>query len=143
MKLDWDTLLNNLSIKKFEEGGYMMSPSNAYAMSNSFSPYDLAMKPTSLPLSGLLPETAFNIKTPGGSGVDNATVIYPNEFLSLEDINGILEHERTHARQLPTKHQNQGYTTFSGSPGEYGIAEKSAMNSEDSYNLFQDLLSLK
>lgn len=78
----------------------------------------------------LLPATAFNIQNIGDLGIGNTNIMYPNDY-SLEEIGGILAHEDTHGRQIPTtKKGNQGYTTFAGGKG---IQEKSPMTAEDSF----------
>ncbi len=130
MKLDWETVLGNMNKNKQEKSGYTLSPNDAYAAMNAFSPYDLLMKPTDLPLGGLLPETAFNVQNVGNVGMPNANIIYPNDLSDLEN-QGILGHENVHARQLPIDKPNQGYTTFAGREGNKGIAERPAMDAED------------
>lgn len=130
MKLDWETVLGNINKNKKEKSAYTLSPSDAYSVMNAFSPYDLLMKPTDLPLEGLLPETAFNVQSIGDAGVPNTNIIYPNDYSDLEN-QGILGHENVHAQSLPVDKPNQGYITFAGIPGNRGIAEKNAMQGED------------
>jgi hypothetical protein len=120
------------------QDAYALSQKDSYALMNSVSPYDLYLRPD-YSSYGLLPETAFNVQNVGNMGVRNATVIYPDDY-SKEEVGGIMEHENTHARQIPTsKSGNQGYTTFAGGRG---IKEKAAMANENSFwNLLMSVLN--
>ena len=130
MKLDWKTVLGNMNKDTKEKSAYTFSPDDAYAAMNAFSPYDLLMKRTSLPLGGLLPDTAFNVQNVGKAGIPNASIIYPNDYSDLEN-QGILAHEQAHSRQLPVNSKNRGYITYAGMEGSKGLSENPAINAED------------
>jgi hypothetical protein len=137
---------------------YYLSPEDIAAYVNSFSPYDLYMKPDYTPFGMDYPTTAVNIQEPAGySQEKNVTALFPNSpsymkyglntnwMNSQDEAQGVYVHELAHqkdTRRDPEKmysFPNHGFQTYQGLNGAILQREFPALVAEERFwdNLYK------